>query len=90
MKHVKMAKGERHEAPKMLHHLTVTPGEGGGHVVEHHFKPGAGGQYHEPEMHPFGADQGQEAMDHIASSAGIKTEPSESEGEEEGETNEEA
>ena len=89
MKAVKMAKGERHESPKELHHLTVTPGEGGGHVVEHHFKVGAGGTYHEPEMHPFGADEGPKALEHIASAAGIKTsEPSEAEGKSTGENEE--
>jgi hypothetical protein len=90
MKQMKRAKGEAHESPKMLHHLEVTPTENEGHVVGHHFKSGEGGKYHEPEMHSFGPDEGQQAMDHIASAANIKMEPSESEGEEMGQTNEEA
>lgn len=90
MKYVRMAKGERHEAPKELHHLEVAPAENGGHIVTHHFKTGAGGQYHEPEPHAFGQEEGPQAMEHIASAAGIKGEPSESEGEEMGQTDEEA
>jgi hypothetical protein len=88
MKQVKMAKGERHESPKMLHHLEVTPSENGGHVVTHHFKPSAGGTYHEPETHSFGPEEGPQAMEHIASATNMKMGPSESEGEETGENTE--
>lgn len=89
MRNMKMAKGERHENAKSLHHIEVKEAENGGHVVTHHFKHGDGA-YHEPEEHVFGADQGKEAMDHIASAANISHEPSESEGEETGENTEEA
>lgn len=84
MNRVKSARGESHKSPKVLHHLEVKEAENGGHVVTHHFQHG--GDYHEPEEHVFGADQGQQVSEHIASAANIKTsEPSEAEGEDTGE-----
>jgi hypothetical protein len=79
MKSLKMAKGESHEPPKQFHHLEVRPakpdelehGQEGGHVITHHFDNSAPGTFHDPETHGFGAGQGKEAMEHIASAANI-------------------
>jgi hypothetical protein len=90
MKAIKRATGERHSSPKVYSHMEVKGGENGGHVVTHHFHPGAGGEYHKPEDHVFGDSEGQEAANHIVETAGIKMQPSESEGEEMGQTDEEA
>jgi len=66
-----------------LSHLEVHPGEEGGVVVKHVFKPNRGrnqmDMYKEPEMHPFGKDEGGEALAHIAKHAGIKEEAGEAE-----------
>jgi hypothetical protein len=90
MNRQKMAKGERHEGPKMLHHVEVSEGDNGGYSVKHHFKSGAGGAYNEPEEHNFGPDEGPQMMEHVGHAMNIKSpEPSKAEGEETGE-NEEA
>ncbi len=91
MKKMMSAKGERHEKPKVLHHIEVKEAENGGHIVTHHFDNSMGGDgYHDVESHVFGADECGKAMEHIASAANIKMEPSEAEGEETGENEEEA
>lgn len=85
MNRMKSARGESHKAPKTIRHIEVKEAENGGHVVTHHFNH-SGGDYHEPEEHVFGADEGGKAMEHIASAANIKSsEPSEAEGEDTGE-----
>jgi hypothetical protein len=92
MKMPKSGKSQRMERPKMLHHMEVKEAENGGHVITHHFENGPGMDgYHEPEEHVFGADEGQHALEHIASAANIHMpETSESEGSETGENTEEA
>jgi hypothetical protein len=72
----KMATGERHSAPKTLHHLEVKEAENGGHMVTHHFNNSGPGEYHQPEEHVFGADEGDKAAEHIMGAANIKFEPS--------------
>jgi hypothetical protein len=84
MKQMRTAKGERHEAPKVLHHIEVKEAENGGHVVSHHFE-NKGMGYHDPEEHVFGADEGKQAMEHIASAANIKGEPADEEEQDESE-----
>jgi hypothetical protein len=90
MNHQKTAKGESHKMPKKFSHLEAREGENGGHVMTHHFDNSMGGDYHKPEEHVFGAEEGDHAMEHFKSAMNIKTsEPSEAEGEETGD-NEEA
>ena len=59
-----------------LSHLEVHPGEKGGVVVKHFMKPVRGrnqmDHYVEPEIHPFGKEEGEEAMAHIAEHSGLK------------------
>lgn len=86
MNRMKSARSESHKGPKVVRHIEVKEAENGGHVVTHHFNH-SGGDYHEPEEHVFGADEGGKAMEHIASAANIKS--SEAEGSDTGE-NEEA
>lgn len=66
---------------KRLDHLRVSMGEGGGHVVEHHYAED-GMQYHKPKTHVFGKDEGSDLMAHIGKHMGVQSEPAE---EEEGE-----
>jgi hypothetical protein len=69
----KMATGESHQAPKKFSHLEVREADqGGGHKVVHVFH----GYEHKPEEQYFGADEGDKAVEHIASAANIKFEPS--------------
>ena len=42
----------------------------GGHVFTHRMMQGPG-QYNEPEVHTFGADEGKQALAHFAKHAGI-------------------
>ena len=70
-----MAKGEYKEARRSaggrkFSHLEVRQAENGGHVVTHHYQSD-GYQYHKPEDHVFGADEGDMAMSHIAKHAKI-------------------
>jgi hypothetical protein len=88
MNRMKTAKGERHEKPATLHHIEVKEAANGGHVVTSHYNSGEMGNYKPPDEHVFGADEGDKAMDHIASTMNMK--PSEAEGEETGENTEEA
>lgn len=67
MRNQKMARGEAHGAPKKFHHLEIREGEGGGHVVTHHFES----YEHRPEEHVFGAEEGGKALEHVASAANI-------------------
>jgi hypothetical protein len=88
MNQMKTARGERHSKPKVLHHIEVHKGENGGHLITHHFDNGLPGEgYHEPEMHPFGKDEGTAALSHIATTMEIKRNESDA-GEAEGEPNE--
>jgi hypothetical protein len=86
MKKMRSARGESHAPAKSLHHIEVAQGAEGGHIVTHHFVNSGPGPYHDPEPHPFGPEQGGEAMSHIADTMGMK--PSEHEGEEEGQEEE--
>jgi hypothetical protein len=88
MKHMKSARGEGHAPAKMLKSIEVTKGAEGGHVMMHHFVNSGAGPYNESEPHPFGPGQDQEAMSHMAEHMGMNTEPSEHEGEEEGQEEE--
>jgi len=72
MNRVKSARGESHKSPKVLDHIQVKEAANGGHVVTHHFQH-TGGEYHQPEEHVFGADEGNQASEHITSAANIKT-----------------
>lgn len=42
----------------------------GGHVFMHRMI-NRGGDYHEPEMHTFGAEEGMEALSHFAEHSGL-------------------
>jgi hypothetical protein len=48
--------------PKVLEHVRVYPGEEGGHIIEHHFSS----YEHPPERYPFGQNEGNEAVAHLA------------------------
>jgi|SRR5579872_789040 len=76
MAHREMASAtvqKREMGKKMLEHLKVIKGKGdSGHVIEHHYENGGMGMWHKPDVVPFGADQGKEALAHIASAVGIK------------------
>lgn len=70
-----MAKGEYKEARRessnrKFSHLEVRPAKNGGHTVTHHFESD-GMQYHKPQDHVFGADEGDMALSHIAKHAKI-------------------
>jgi|SRR5579863_7423601 len=73
MERMKTARGERHEKPKALDGVYVRK-VGEGQVVSHHYQhPDGPGTYHEAsEDKVFGANEGHEAMSHIASATGIK------------------
>lgn len=49
---------------KKLHHLEIKEGEEGGHVVTHHYTDN-GMSYHHPKEYAFGADEGDEMIDHV-------------------------
>jgi hypothetical protein len=85
-----MARGVYREAstPKSqgrkLDHLRIHKGEGGGHVVEHHFQED-GLMYHKPASHVFGADEGPEMLQHVAKHMGVTNPEQEEEGKNEAE-----
>lgn len=58
---------------KEIRRIEIEPAENGGHTVVHHFKEtmregkhGQMPQYHEPERHVFGEDEGHEMLAHVA------------------------
>ena len=70
-----MAKGEYKEARRepggrKFSHLEVRKAQNGGWAVTHHYHADAM-QYHKPEDHVFGADEGDMALSHIAKHAKI-------------------
>lgn len=64
----------RERAPKMtFHHLQIVPAKNGGVSVHHIGEKDGYVEYSNPmETHVFGADEGHEALMHIAEHAGIK------------------
>ena len=75
--------GGRGKPAKVLDHLRIHEAENGGHAIHHHFTSFE----HEPEVHVFGKEQGEEAMMHIAKHANIKA-PDKVKGEQENEREE--
>jgi hypothetical protein len=71
MKHEYKEARTPREKGKKLSHLEVSKGEEGGHVVKHVYE-NDGMTYHKPTEHVFGADEGHEALAHIAKHAGIE------------------
>lgn len=59
-------KGKKSEMKSMEHERSAN----GGHVFTHRMMQGAG-QYNEPEVHTFGADEGKQALHHFAEHAGL-------------------
>lgn len=64
-------------AGKKLARLEIHLGANGGHSVHHYFKAGASKsgaftQHHEPEVHHFGPEQGEEMLAHVANHLGIE------------------
>ena len=64
-----------------LAELSIAPGEKGGHVVTHHFRPtvtykrGAGGMgmdHRPPQQHIFGKGENNKVLAHIAQALGLK------------------
>jgi hypothetical protein len=66
-KEIRSATKEPGKPPKVFSHLTVTPGAEGGVSVEHHFTS----YEHKSEMHPFGASEGKQALQHIGAACNI-------------------
>ncbi|MDE2105610.1 MAG: hypothetical protein KGL39_50755 [Patescibacteria group bacterium] len=66
---------------KELARLTITPGENGGHVVEHEFKRPAVDKhplaYQEPEKHIFGPGDDVQLTAHISKALGLSDAPEE-------------
>ena len=60
---------------KKLAYLRLTPGEDGGHTVEHHYAED-GLVLHKPKTHVFGKDEGRELLSHLVEHAGINLEDS--------------
>lgn len=64
------------KTPKKVMEISIKRGEGGGHVVTHHYgggMPQAGGYaYREPTVHPFSDGQGAEMLAHVANNMGVK------------------
>ena len=71
--------GKPKAPPKELSHLEIHHGENGGHMIKHVHTS----YEHEPEMHMFGADEGEKAMSHIAEHMGMKHEAEEEDEDEE-------
>lgn len=63
---------ERGKEPKQLDHLRVKRGINGGHIVEHHFAPEPYQTEHKPEIHPFGKEEGDKMLAHVAKHAGVE------------------
>jgi len=66
-----------------LSELSITPGENGGHVITHHFRPaiahkrgaasGGMSMAHIPsKQHIFGKGEGSQVLAHIAAALGMK------------------
>lgn len=72
---------------RKLDHLRIHKGEGGGHIVEHHYQDD-GMVFHKPAQHVFGEDEGPEMLQHVAKHMGVsgpsKESPEEPESPEEG------
>jgi hypothetical protein len=70
-------------------HIKKVKGPNGGHLVTHHF--GSDGvNFHKPEEHMFGKDEGPEMIEHVARHLGVRSEePEEAEAEPEGKPEEE-
>ena len=49
---------------KKLHHIEMREGEDGGHVVTHHYAED-GMVYHHPKEYAFGADEGEDVINHV-------------------------
>lgn len=73
---------------KNLASMHIMPANNGGFRVRHQFKPSpqskggsmSGGvemQYHQPEEHVFGADEGEQMVAHVAKHLGIRSNSSE-------------
>ncbi len=65
-------------AKKQIHRMEIEPAENGGHTVRHYFKSnpkvsksGAFSEYHEPEQHVFGKNEGGKMLDHVAQHLGV-------------------
>lgn len=63
------ASGKSKNSKKEIRHLTITPSENGGAVVEHHFKSNDG-PYHDSETHSFGPKDHAKLKKHIMSAIG--------------------
>jgi hypothetical protein len=67
---------EKKHAMKIAH-MHIEPAQGGGHVVEHHFKPkmkggsGAFMEHSEPAKHVFGKGEGEQMLAHLKKHLGI-------------------
>jgi hypothetical protein len=55
---------------KELRSVEIEKAENGGHIVNHRFTS-SGPEYHSPEPHVFGADEGEKLMAHLKSHLGI-------------------
>jgi hypothetical protein len=64
-----------------IRRIEIEPAENGGHTVTHHYKEeprknsrshaGVAMEYHEPEHHVFGKEEGHEMLAHLANHLGI-------------------
>lgn len=87
---VTMARGAKHKkGKKVLDHMRIKEAENGGHTVEHHYNTVDGPGYHEPEMHVFGPDQGEEMLAHVAKHANVDVDAKEKELDKEAESEQE-
>ena len=66
---VNMRSGMKKSKPEMKS-MEYERSANGGHIFTHRMSQD-GGSYHEPEVHTFGADEGDKAMAHFAQSAGL-------------------
>ena len=72
------ASGSEKRSYSRLRHLEVhrVRGENGGYKVIHHRESGSM-EYHPPQEHLFGKDQGKEMLAHVAAHMGLKSEEDE-------------
>lgn len=57
---------------KVLKSLELARAANGGHIVTHRYESSTG-EYHEPEQHTFGKDEGQKVLDHVSKHMGIES-----------------